>query len=340
MRCDVRFGPWFWIGVVLVSAGAGALYGLLFGSVHPAISAFYGACTGTLLFVFERRLILSGLQARLRRLSTPLYLIGTEACYVVLIVLGNAAAGSVLWAAGMLDETLAEATLPTMRVILYSLAVAAIVGFVLRMRDLIGTEMFVNLLIGRYHKPVSEERIFLFIDLVGSTSLAEDIGDMRFQELLGDFMATLGEPVRRYRGSIDDYIGDMAMVTWPLERGIKDARCLHVIRAIREQFDREAAAWHAKFGLKPHFRVALHCGPIVTADVGVDKHKIAYFGDTVNTTSRLEALCRDLSESVLVSSDLLARLQIPAGFEFEDLGPRALRGRDQPLGLFALRSLP
>jgi adenylate cyclase len=32
-----------------------------------------------------------------------------------------------------------------------------------RMRDLIGAEVFVNLLVGRYHRPVEEERIFLFV---------------------------------------------------------------------------------------------------------------------------------------------------------------------------------
>ncbi|WP_246179815.1 adenylate/guanylate cyclase domain-containing protein [Microvirga thermotolerans] len=334
----MRFGPLFWTGAVLFGAGAGALYGLIFGTVHPAISAIYGACTGTLLLAFERRLILSGIQARLRRLSTPLYLAGSVAAYLALIVLGNAVAGSLIWNAGLLPETLVDLMLPSTRVVLYSLAVSAVAGFVLRMRDLIGTEMFVNLLIGRYHRPVSEERVFLFIDLVGSTSLAEDLGDMRFQALLGDFMAALAEPVRRCRGSIDDYIGDMAMVTWPLERGVRDARCLNVIRAIREQIDRDAATWQARFGITPDFRVALHCGPVVTADVGVEKHKIAYFGDTVNTTSRLEALCRELGETVLVSSDLLSRLKVPPGFAFEDLGLRALRGRDQPLGLFALRS--
>ena len=338
MGAGVRFGPWFWLWVLVVGTGAGALYGILFQSVSPAISALFGACTGTLLFGFERRLLFPALQARLARLPTPLYLVGSLAAYVTLIVLGNALAGGVLWATGILGGSFAEAVVPTARVVLYSLMVSAMIVFVLRMRDLIGGETFLNLLLGRYHKPVREDRIFLFIDLVGSTAHAYRLSDMQFQELLGRFLATHGEPVRRCRGSIDDYIGDMAMVTWPLTRGIEDARCLHAIRGFQEEIDRHAAEWEAQFGARPRFRAVLHCGPVVTADVGVEKHKIAYFGDTVNTTARLEALCRDLGRDVLISSDLLSRLTVPPGFAFDDLGARALRGRDQLLDVFALRT--
>ena len=334
----MRFGPWFWFGVLVISAGAGALYGLLFGSISPLISSVYGACIGVLLFGFERRLLLSGFQARLRRLSTPLYMAGSIIAYLALIFLGNWVAGTLLWGAGFIDDPYLEASLPTPRAILYSLAVSAVIVFVLRIRDLIGTEMFLNLLLGRYHRPVREERIFLFIDLVGSTALAERLGDMRYQEFLGHFLSMLADPVRHRRGSIDDYIGDMAMITWPLERGIKDARCLRVITEIYEQIESEAGVWYSQFGVKPRFRAALHCGSVVTADVGVEKHKIAYFGDTVNTTARLEALSRELGEMVLISSDLLSRLTVPPDFFCEDLGFKELRGRDQMLDVFALRS--
>lgn len=332
----MRFGPWFWAAVIGIGVGAGVLYGLLFGSGDPAISAVFGACTASLLFGFERRLLLPGYQARLRRLSTPVYMAGSIATYLVLIILGNGIAGGLLWSFGFLPGPLLEAILPSTRVILYSLTVSAVIVFVLRMRDLIGAEMFLNLLVGRYHRPVREDRIFLFIDLVGSTALAEQLGDMRYQEFLGDFLAALAEPVRRHRGSIDDYIGDLAMVTWPLERGTRNARCLHVLEAIRQQIDRQAPAFDARFGSRPSFRAALHCGPVVTADVGVEKHKIAYFGDTINTTARLEVLCRELGESVLVSSDLLSRLDAHR-FRFEDLGLQQLRGRDQLLRVFAMR---
>ena len=67
----------------------------------------------------------------------------------------------------------------------------------MRVRDLIGSEVFLSLLIGRYHRPVREERVFLFVDLVGSTRFAELHGNMRAQDFLSAFFAALAEPVGR-----------------------------------------------------------------------------------------------------------------------------------------------
>jgi adenylate cyclase len=76
---------------------------------------------------------------------------------------------------------------------------------------------------------------------------------------------------------------------------------------------------------------------VVAAEIGVDRHKISYFGDTVNMTARLEALCRELGAPVLISSELLARLpRLPGGIGATDLGPHEVRGRDRPLTVVAL----
>ena len=61
---------------------------------------------------------------------------------------------------------------------------------VVPVRDLIGAEVFRNMLFGRYHRPLEEERIFLFIDLTGCTAYAQAHGDRQAQTYLGAFLAT------------------------------------------------------------------------------------------------------------------------------------------------------
>ena len=102
------------------------------------------------------------------------------------------------------------------------------------------------------------------------------------------------------------------------------------------EIEARSALWNGTFGQTPRLRAALHGGEIVTAEIGVDHHKIAYFGDTVNTTARLESLCRSLERPVLISEDLASRLTMPEHIEMESLGEHALRGRGQPLGVLAL----
>src|SRR6185369_10185867 len=257
---------------------------------------------------------------------------------IVFIALGNLAAGTLCWGLGMMGNlTWRDAAMLPFNALVYSLAIVAAFVFVTRMRDLLGAEVFRNLLLGRYHRPAQEERVFLFIDIAGSTAYAETHGDLKAQQYLAAIFATFAEPVRRHRGAIDDYIGDLAIITWPMKRGLRNAACLDCLMDIRRQFTRHADDWRRRFGQVPQFRAAFHGGPVVMAEIGVDRHKIAYFGDVVNTTARLEALSRTLDEDVLISSELLGRIPtLPPGITARPLGTQAIRGRGQLLAIAAL----
>jgi adenylate cyclase len=226
--------------------------------------------------------------------------------------------------------------LPSLNVLLYALATSGPIVFVLRVRELLGRDVFLSLLTGRYRKPVQEERVFLFVDLAGSTSLAERFGDLKMQEYLGRLFATLADPVLRHGGSIDDYIGDAAVISWPFDRAVADAACIRCVFDILDQIETDAHRWRKDYGEIPRLRAALHGGTIVAAEIGVDRHKITYFGDTVNTTSRVEGLCRTLDRQVLISADLARRMRLPAFVKSEDLGEHELKGRGQKLGVLSL----
>ena len=332
-----RESPWFWVGIVVLGAAAGILYKLLFGYGPVLPSVFYGTAIGIVVVAFERGLLLSGLRQRIRRLPTLLFVPLAELAYVAMIVVGHTIGGLAVWTAGLAEKDLLDALYPSPRVLLYSLCASAILVSLVRVRDLIGAETLANLLVGRYRRPVAEERVFLFVDLVGSTAYAARNGDLRAQEYLSALFAAMAEPVQRHRGAIDDYIGDMALITWPLARGATDARCVACVFAILDAIEAEAETWRRNFGEVPRLRAALHGGSVVTAEVGIDRHKIAYFGDTVNTTARLEGLARTLGTPVLISADLLARLPgLPAELRARPLGRHALRGREEAIQVAAL----
>jgi adenylate cyclase len=87
----------------------------------------------------------------------------------------------------------------------------------------------------------------------------------------------------------------------------------------------------------PRFRAALHGGQIVAGEIGVDRRKIAYFGDTVNTTARLENLCRELDSPILISAELLSRIpSLPREVRATHLGSHDVRGRDHPIAVASL----
>jgi len=328
-----------WLAIAIIGALAGLAYNwLMRGGDRLLMSVIYGVVICWCTIGFERGLILPGLRRKLRQLPSLVYIIASEILLIALVYIGCVMAGTLLWALDLTQGmSWREATTLPTSVLVYSLVIVALFVFVTRMRDLLGAEVFRNLLIGRYHRPAREERLFLFIDVAGSTTYAESHGDLRAQEYLAAIFAAFAEPVRRHRGAIDDYIGDLAIITWPLQRGVRDATCLNCLIDIRRQIAADRALWLKQFGIIPQFRAALHGGPIVTAEIGIDRHKIAYFGDVVNTTARLEALSRSLNETVLISGDLLDRLPaLPPAVKARQLGERAIRGRDQVLVVAAL----
>ncbi|MBN9028274.1 MAG: adenylate/guanylate cyclase domain-containing protein [Rhizobiales bacterium] len=328
-----------WLVLLTVVALSGVLYSLVVYGERPLIGAIFSLSICMPLVALERRMIFPRFYNWLHGLSTPAYLAMSLLVYYVTIFIGFAAAGAFLKSAGIIREPWIKTLILPWEVVVYSFAVGSGINFVLRVRELLGRDIFVSLLTGRYRKPVREERVFLFIDLVGSTSFAEKYGDLRTQQYLGTLFNVLAEPVRRHDGAIDDYIGDAVIITWPLKRGLRDARCVRCVFDIITEIEKRSALWLGTFGQMPRLRAALHGGEIITAEIGVDHHKIAYFGDTVNTTARLESLCRTLGHPVLISQELATRMTLPDDIRAEYLGDHAVRGRGQPLGVMALTSM-
>jgi adenylate cyclase len=75
----------------------------------------------------------------------------------------------------------------------------------------------------------------------------------------------------------------------------------------------------------------------VAGECGDDKREIVYFGDTVNTAARIEALAKGLERSVVVSGPLLGMIALPEGSAAEPLGRHRLRGRQDEMELFGIR---
>ncbi|MBW9112882.1 adenylate/guanylate cyclase domain-containing protein [Rhizobium cauense] len=326
-----------WLLIALVIAASGVLYDMRFYGGHPFVGATFALAIGMPIIAFERKVILRSLYRRMQALPTLTFFLAEIFVYEILMSVGFAVAGLSMWWLGVFHPaSWVDAVVLPFEAFLYALAVCALIIFVLRIRELLGRDIFMNMLFSRYRKPISEERVFLFIDLVDSTAFAEKHGDLRAQQMLSSLFAAFAEPVRKYKGTIDDYVGDAAIISWPLERGIKFARCVNCIFDIISEIEADAESWLKTYGQVPRLRAALHGGTVITAEIGVDHHKITYFGDTVNTTSRLESLCKTLNRSVLISSDLAQRIKMPETVSAQDLGSHAVKGRGQSLGVIAL----
>jgi adenylate cyclase len=211
---------------------------------------------------------------------------------------------------------------------------------VLQMSRLVGERTLRDIVFGRYHRSRTEERFFLFVDIAGSTPLAERIGPDAVHRFLGEVFRLASDPIDDHRGEVHEYVGDEVVITWTVVEGRDGARPVACFFAIEQAVARAAPEFEREFGTVPRLRAALHGGPVITGEVGGRRRAIVYHGDVMNTTSRIEQMTRDLERQFLVSGDAMERLADLAGFAFEDLGLQRLRGRAAAMHIYAVAPKP
>jgi adenylate cyclase len=202
--------------------------------------------------------------------------------------------------------------------------------------QLIGPSVLGNLLVGRYYHPREEERIILFLDLAGSTGMAERLGNVRFHALLSETFTSLSRVVTDFGGEVYRYVGDALIATWPVgspEQNVRSVRCLF---ACRDALEAARSDLLRRYEHVPEFRAGLHAGLLVAGEVGGFKREIALLGDAMNTAARLEQACRTTGHALLASKPLLDRTLMPPDIVATSIGSPLLRGKAERLELFAL----
>ena len=217
-----------------------------------------------------------------------------------------------------------------------SFVAALVVNFVGQVNGLLGRGVLVGLILGRYHRPREEVRIFLLIDLRESTQVAERLGNLRYHAFLSRFISDVTAGVVRYRGEVHRYVGDEVILTWTAEEGLRDAGCVRAVFAASDTLETARSAYEADFGVVPSFWAGLHMGPVVTGEIGTVKHEIAFLGDTLNTASRIEQASKQLRREVLASAAVISALDLPDDIASASLGRIELRGVEDSVELFAL----
>ena len=332
LRIRLRIVAWF---AVLGTLG-GALYGLA-NSDGEWLGLARGAASGFLiatpLVTFEALFTLTPAGDRLERLPFIALMAVRTAIYLAVILVGSELAA---FAVGFDTYGGLVRGWALFWSIIFGGAFSIIANFIMEIDAMLGQGELLRFIRGRYHRPREEERIFLFLDLVGSTAIAERIGGVRFLELLDRLYHDIAVPIVEHRGQIHKYVGDEMIVTWTLERGLKDGRPVACTLAILDAVAAAAARYTSAFGTAPAFRCGLHLGPVVTGEIGSVKREIVYVGDTVNTAARLIEACRAEGRSCIATGALLDRLALPHGTRADPLGLVRLRGKKTALPLFAL----
>ena len=218
--------------------------------------------------------------------------------------------------------------------------VAYLITFVRSVHKKFGTRVFWNTLLGKSQEPLEEDLIFMFIDLRHSTELAEELGHVKYSNFMKDYYKYLSNCCEENQGEIYQIAGDGAFLTWPISACRNKARPIDCFFDFCECLQKIGPKFIRKYGAAPTFKAGAHCGTVVSTEVGNFGSEMAYHGDVLNTTSRIQSLCTKLGKDFLISEDLYLKLPLPLPHEFycHKEGFFELRGKKKEILIFSLHT--
>ena len=186
------------------------------------------------------------------------------------------------------------------------------------------------------------ETAIMFTDIVGFTSLIEQMAAPEAAQLLNDHFTLVADCVEAEGGTVDKYMGDGVLALWGAPEAYDDGanRACSAAIAIREAITKVNRR-RASQGQPPiRMRIGIHAGQVIAGNIG-SPGRINYtiVGDPVNVAQRIEQMGRDAGHgdadvSILISEAIKSELS--EGVDTVALGLHELRGRSEPIEVYAL----
>ena len=178
--------------------------------------------------------------------------------------------------------------------------------------------------------PQERDVTVMFCDIVGFTTLCEQVEPAVIGELLNSFFGRMADVIFDHEGTLDKFIGDAILAVFgaPFDQPDHAARCVAAALAMRKQL--------AHFNLEQprhiRMRTAINTGRALTGDIGSPKRReFTVLGDVVNTAARLEASVAQPDQIVISDK---TRERLGDAFQLRPLGVVSLGGRESNLATF------
>ena len=183
------------------------------------------------------------------------------------------------------------------------------------------------------------EAVLLYADLRSFTPLADSLPGGELMALLDGCFDCMVRPVNRHGGEVLKFLGDGLLAIFRLKERRHPEICASALAAASEALDlMELFAAERLKDSKPTpgLDIALHVGTVQYGNVGTDARlDFTVIGPAVNEAARIEVLCKELGQPLLVSQAFAEAADDSRG-HLVSLGPHRLRGVRDETELFTL----
>ena len=198
------------------------------------------------------------------------------------------------------------------------------------LRDLFGRHVGADVARSALEKGVrlggeSRDVAVLFVDIIGSTSLAENRPPEEVVALLNRFFDVVIDVVHEHDGWINKFEGDAALAVWgaPVELDDMHTAALRAARVMGHRLEQEVPEIQAGIGVS--------CGTAVAGNVGTaERYEYTVIGDPVNEAARLTGLAKKVPARVVASYGLVAMATCEEAAHWKEIEPVTVRGKSRP----------
>ncbi|WKN45638.1 adenylate/guanylate cyclase domain-containing protein [Tunicatimonas pelagia] len=221
----------------------------------------------------------------------------------------------------------------------YSLALATLLNFFRQLGNHFGHSIILDFITGKYVRPQEEHRTFMFLDLNQSTTIAEQLGHVKYSRLLNQCFNDLSEFILRYEADVYQYVGDEVVLTWHTDQTKEPIDIAGLYFDFRSKLRQNAVSYREKFGVAPQFKASVHTGLVSITRVGHHRKTLAYHGDVLNTAARLINICSRLKKDLLVTATSASFIQRSPQYRVDNVDTLLLRGKHNTTQVFEVIQL-
>ena len=181
--------------------------------------------------------------------------------------------------------------------------------------------------------------VLLYSDIRNFTVLSEKLDASKVVEMLNFYYGIWHETVKAYHGIINKFIGDALLAFFDKKEALNENACFAVNSALLmlEKFEHINHALDKKnLPMMDGIGIGIHCGEVILGDIGGERKDYTLIGDTVNTTARLEALCKECHTSLIVSEACYLLLDEPLKVRFSYIASLSLKGKEEKIACYGL----
>lgn len=176
----------------------------------------------------------------------------------------------------------------------------------------------------------------LFIDIRDFTAYAEHASAREAVGHLNDFFGLVVPLLGKHRGHANKFIGDGVLGVF----GAPDRLPDHADRALAAAGE-IATEVERRYGERLRIGIGVNSGPVLAGSVGGGgRLEFTVIGDPVNVASRLENVTKETGDAVLLTEATRCLLSAPDRDDLEPRDPIKLRGKSEPVGIWALKLAP